>query len=84
MKLAEAANEEIRQHGMVGLDFNMAVICICAKRTCDKVHFKSGGALDYNGKVDYWARKRDFGEVHFDSEDAIIKRAFEKFGISEA
>lgn len=82
MKLIELFDKvklDLRRGGYVGMDFNMAVLCIISKRTTErKIQFMKGGD-SYEQKVEYWASKRYFGEISFDSEDAILKAALEKF-----
>lgn len=73
-KLFKQARARIKCYGYVGLDFNMAVICIIAKRYKSyKVAFQCKD--NYHEKLDYWARKRSFGEVHYGSEDEILQAA---------
>jgi hypothetical protein len=63
--------------GYVGLDFNMAILCIISKRTGRFVEFII--LEDYKNKIEYWASKRHFGEVHFPSEEKMLERAWERF-----
>ena len=64
------------------MDYNMAVICIIAKRTDETLPFAKGdGSKSYNDKIEYWASKRDFCHLHVISEDALIEHALKEYKV---
>jgi hypothetical protein len=80
-KLFNKANKDFWNNGYVGLDYNMAVMCICAKRLNRKIEFCAGGE-SYESKLDYWARKRHFGHLTVDSEDDLLTHAIKKYKVN--
>jgi len=60
-----------KRDGYVGMDFNMAVITILAKRGVDTGHPWIPHQLEY------WSGKRHFCELHCDSEDDVLRHAHE-------
>lgn len=78
VKRAEAA---ILKHGYVGLDLNMAAMCICARRSGITLHRHSQrpGARNYAGFLDYWARKREFGHLRCGTEQEVVEAAIEDY-----
>lgn len=76
-ELFDAAQKDLKLNGFVGMDYNMAVICIIAKKLNKRVNFMFGGS-SYESKLDYWARKRDFGHLQVSSEDELLEHAWNK------
>lgn len=60
-----------KRDGYVGMDFNMAVLTILAKRGVDTGHPWTPHQLEY------WSGKRAFCHLRFDTEDHIILHAHE-------
>ena len=77
-KLFNAAKKDLKLNGFVGMDYNMAVICIIAKKLNKRVNFLFGGG-SYESKLDYWARKRHFGHLQVNSEDELLEHAWKEF-----
>lgn len=81
-ELYKGALAALNESGFVGMDFNMAVLCICAKRTGQKVEFAKGRVPatglepTYEAKLEYWASKYRW---HYASEDDILKAAEERY-----
>jgi hypothetical protein len=85
-KLIKAAQANLAEMGFVGLDYNMAVICICARLTNFRVKFMGGTENDddnvYQRKLSYWISKRDFCHLHVDSEEALIDHAMKEYKVA--
>lgn len=79
--LFEAARADFDLNGFVGCDYNMAVMCICAKKTGIQMNFMTGGG-SYESKLEYWASKRNFGHLQVSSEDDLIQHAMKEYKIS--
>lgn len=79
--LLSAAQEDLKQNGFIGMDYNMAVICIIARKLNIKLNFKSGGS-NYDTKIEYWASKRTFAHLRVSSEDKLIEHALKEYKIS--
>lgn len=79
LKLFNFYRNRIKQNSYIGLDFNMAVCCIIAKRTKLKMSFMPHGSLSYEEKLEGWAKIRHFGEVWFGTEDQILKAAWKNY-----
>lgn len=79
-KLFDAANEDFWANGYVGLDFNMAVMCVIAKRTGTPMVFQLGGGT-YEFKLNYWASKRTFGHLTVKDEDELLTVAAKRYRI---
>ena len=77
-RLVLDASQDMQKNGFVGLDFNMAVTCICSKRLGIKVKFSLQDDNQYEQNVDYWARKRDCGHLHVSNEDEVLQHAQER------
>ncbi len=78
-KLFDLAKADLDQNGFVGMDYNMAVLCIISKRISSrKVTFTTGG-FSHDAKVEYWASKRHFGHLQVASEDELLAHASKEY-----
>ena len=86
--LFDAAKADLDKNGFVGMDYNMCVLCIIAKRTGRKLQFAQGRVpatgmeLSYEDKLDYWARKRHFGHLQVRDEDDMLAHAAKEYEIA--
>ena len=84
IKLFDAVKADYKVNGFVGMDFNMAVMCIISKRIKERgVTFMSGGDTHQN-KLDYWARRRNFGHLQVGSEDELLEFAAKKYNLDKS
>lgn len=86
--LFDAVKSDLQQNGFVGMDYNMCVLCIIAKRTGKKLEFQKGRApatgteKTYEEKLDYWARKvRWFDHIKVSTEDEMLAHAAKKYNL---
>lgn len=84
-KLFDCALEDYKKNGYIGMDFNMAVMCICSKRLNKKFNFMVGkNDIPYDEKIEYWAGKRNFGHLQVNSEDDLLKHAEKEYLTSKS
>lgn len=83
IKLFNSAQLDLKQNGFIGLDYNMAVICIISKRINLPVKFQRGNStLSYHQKLDYWASKRNFAHLQVASDDELLQHAMKEYKIN--
>jgi hypothetical protein len=74
-EILKATRANILRSGYVGLDLNMAAMCIVARRNNWKLPFRSVHPRlerSYDEKVAYWADRRDFDHHRCRSEQDVI------------
>lgn len=85
-KLFDATKANLDEYGFVGMDYNMCVLCVIARRTGRKLKFMEGRIpatgmeRTYDDKLTYWIGKLQWMN-HVHTEDELLADAAKRYNV---